>query len=123
MEYENTEIGKEQPPVVAKPVVVTGVGEEEVTFEKTKETSKKLVLRVSHPDVPEMELSKVKFERNKKLKETGLWLSKDKDGNLPYNSAVATLLRFYACGKITDLVGKTIQTTQDDNGFLIAKAY
>ena len=123
MEYENTGIGTEQPPVVAKPVSITGINEEEVFFKDAKEASLKLVLKVKHPDVPEMELGKVKFEKNKKLKETGLWLSKDNDGNLPYNSAVATLLRFYGCSKITDLVGKTIQTTQDENGFLIAKAY
>ncbi len=123
MEYENMGIGKEQPPVVAKPVVIIGYNEEEVVFEKNKETSKKLVLRVSHPDVPEMEISKVKFEKNKKLRETGLWLSKDKDGSLPHNSAIATLLRFYGCTKITELVQKTIQTTQDENGYLIAKAY
>jgi len=123
MEFENMGIGKEQPPVVAKPVSVTGYNEEDVMFEKQKETSKKLVLKVIHPDITTMEISKVKFEKNKKLKETGLWLSKDKDGNLPYNSAVATLLRFYGCGKISDIVGKTIQTTQDENGFLIVKAY
>ncbi len=123
MEYENTEIGTEQPQVEPKPVVVTGCGEEDVNFPDKKETAKKLVLKVEHPDVKDMELSKVKFEKNKKLKDTGLWLSKDKDGNLPYNSAVATLLRFYSCKKITDLVGKTIQTTQDEGGFLVAKAY
>ena len=121
MEYENTGIGKEQPLVEAKPVVVTSISEEEVVFDK--ETAKKLVLRVSHPDVPEMELGKVKFEKNKKLKDSGLWLTKDKDGNLPFNSAVSTLLRFYGCTKITELVEKKIETTQDENGYLVAKAY
>jgi len=125
MEYENVGIGKEQPKVEAKPVVVTGISEEVVTFDKKegKETSVKLVLRVSHPDIPEMEIGKVKFEKNKKLKDSGLWLTKDKDGYIPFNSAVATLLRFYGCTKVSELVEKTLQTTIDDNGYLEAKAY
>ncbi len=122
LEYENMEIGKEQPPVVAKPVIVESYSEVDVK-KGDKDIGKKLVFKVKHPDVPEMEISKVKYEKNKKLSEAGIWLQKDVDGNIPFNSALSALLRHYNCSKIADMKGKTIETTQDENGFLIAKAY
>jgi len=123
MEYENTEIGKEQPKLEAKRVKILSYEEVDVKDKNEKDIGKKLVLKVSHPDVPELEISKVKFEKAKKLKESGIWLQKDKDSNLPYNSALSHLLRHYKCSKVSELKGKEIDTTTDDNGFLIVKAY
>jgi len=70
-----------------------------------------------------VEISKVKYEKNKKLTESGLWISKDKDGKLPFLSALAHLLRFYHCNNISELKNKEIDTTADSNGYIIAKAY
>jgi len=127
MEYENVAIGEKLPPLEAKPVKVISYEEIEVITGKDKagqdKLSKKLVLKVQHPDNPELEISKVTFLRGKKLKEVGLWLQKDKDGNIPYNSALASLLRFYNCTKIADIKDKELQTTNDTEGFCIAKAY
>jgi len=123
MEYENRKIGKEQPKIEAKKVKVLSYDEVDVKDKENKEIGKKLVLKVSHPDIPELEISKVKYEKAKKLKESGIWLQKDKDNSIPFNSALAHLLRHYGCSKVSDLTGKEIGTTTDDNGFLIAKAY
>jgi len=124
MEYENIGIGKEQPPIEAKKVVINGYEVRAVKDRDGKEIGDKLVLKVKHPDVPaEMEISKVKYEKNKKIVESGLWITKDKDGNFPYLSAMAHLLKFYNCSNISKLKDKEIDTTADENGYIIAKAY
>jgi len=123
IEYANIPVGNEQPPVEAKRVIVLGYESKAVSDNVGKEIGNKLVLKVKHPDVTEMEISKVKYEKNKKLTESGLWISKDKDGKLPFLSALAHLLRFYHCNNISELKNKEIDTTADSNGYIIAKAY
>lgn len=123
IEYENISIGTEQPPVEAKRVIVLSYESKPVSNSEGKDIGNKLVLKVKHPDVPEMEISKVKYEKNKKLTESGLWISKDKDGKLPFLSALAHLLRHYHCSNIGELKNKEIDTTADLNGYIIAKAY
>jgi len=123
MVFENVEVGKEQPPIEAKRVNVIDYTEQDVKDREGKEVGTKLVLKVKHPDIPEIEISKAKYEKNKKLTESGLWLGKDKDNRLPFNSAVAHLLRFYNCRTISDMKGKDIDTVTDEGGFIIAKAY
>lgn len=123
LEFSEMEIGIEQPKIEAKKVKVLSYEEVDVKDKEQKDIGKKLVLKVSHPDVPELELSKVKYEKNKKLKESGIWLSQDGDGNIPYNAALAHLLRHYGCSKVADLKDKELDTICDDNGFLIVKAY
>ena len=123
IEYANIPVGNEQPPVEAKRVIVIGYESKAVSNNEGKEIGNKLVLKVKHPDVPEMEISKVKYEKNKKLTESGLWISKDKDGKLPFLSALAHLLRFYHCSNVSELKNKEMDTTTDENGYIIAKAY
>ena len=123
IEYEKIPIGNEQPPIEAKRVVILGYEVKVVNNSEGKEIGNKLVLKVKHPDVPEMELSKVKYEKNKKLTESGLWISKDKDGKIPFLSALAHLLKHYHCSNISDLQNKEIDTVIDENGYVIAKAY
>jgi len=123
IEYENISIGTEQPPVEAKRVIILGYEVKVVNNSEGKEIGNKLVLNVKHPDVPDMQISKVKYEKNKKLTESGLWISKDKDGKLPFLSALAHLLRFYHCNNVGELKNKEIDTTADENGYIIAKAY
>lgn len=123
MGYGDKTIGKEPEKLEPVDVEVTSFAEEPVESKEGKSIGNKLVLTVKHPKREELKLSKAKYENNKSLQESGLWLKEDEDGNLPYFSAVASLLRFYKCGSIAELVGKKIGTVQDSNGFLIAKAY
>jgi len=84
----------------------------------------KLVLKVKHPDKDEpLSLSKAKYEKNGKIETTGLWIKTDGSGNIPYFSGVAFLMRHYNVQSLKDLVGKTINTTTDSNGYLTVKAY
>ncbi len=123
IEYENIPVGNEQPPVKPEKVKITSFEVRRVHNSDGKEIGNKLVLKVKHPEVPEMEISKVKFEKNKKIVESGLWVSTDKDGNIPHTSALAHFLRFYGCQTISYLKGKEIDTTADENEYVIAKAY
>jgi hypothetical protein len=119
MKFETLGIGKEFPPLSAKKVKIEGIEEKEV-----KEFGLKLILKVKHPDVENhLEVSRVKYQLGDKLNESGLWLTKDKEGNIPFNSAVAHLLRFCECKIINGLLGKEIDTIVGEKGFLIIKAY
>lgn len=122
MEYENKKVGSELPPIGAKPVSIMSYEEVEITS-NDKVIGTKLVLRVNHPEVGEIEISKVRYEKAKKLKESGIWLNLDKDGNIPFNSALAEFLRHYKFSSIADMKDKIIETVADEGGFLIAKAY
>lgn len=115
------EIGKEQPPMVAGKVKVLDLRQEPVKFEK--DTKEKLVLKVKHSNGKDLEISQVKFEKNKKLTTSGLWLVLDQDGNLPHNSAVAHFLRHYGVKSPKQLIGMEIDTASDEGGYLIVKAY
>ena len=125
MEYENLDmkIGSEQPLIEAKKCLILSLEQKDIKDKEGKDIGVKLVMKVNHPDAGEIELSKVKYEKNSKLTESGLWLTKDKDGNIPFKSALASLLKFNNCSKLKDLNGKEINTAIDDNGFIIAKAY
>ena len=121
----NLEIGEEMPPVEPETCVVLGVFKKKVVFdegEKKKENSK-VILRLEHSAVGQVEISKVKYQKGDKLPESGLWLTKDKDGKLPYSSALAHLLRHYKLSTLKDLIGKKVDTLLDANGYLIIKAY
>ena len=121
MAYENKEVGKERARLEAKDVRIKEVKEVEVELQQGKRS--KMVLVVEHPDLPEMEISKVKYLRDNKITESGLWLTEDKDGAIPYQSAVANLLRHCKVSTIKDLKGLEIKTDLDEKGFVIAKAY
>ncbi len=121
MKYEEKEIGKETARLEPKDVKVKDIKEVEVETQQGKRT--KLVLVVEHPDLPEMEISKAKYLKEKKVVETGLWLTEDKDGNIPYLSAVAHLLRHYNLKRVKDIATTSLQTDIDEKGFIIIKAY
>lgn len=123
MKYENQTIGKEPVRLEAELVKVMSTETEQVKDGDGKDVGTKLVLNVKHSVGGELKLSKVKYERDGKITESGLWVKEDKEGNLPYNSAVANLLRHYKWSTIADLKNQEVQTTQDANGFLIVKAY
>ncbi len=58
IEYEEIQVGTEQPPIVAKRVIVLGYESKIVSNNEGKEIGNKLVLKVKHPDVTEMEIVK-----------------------------------------------------------------
>lgn len=117
-------IGKEVKPLDAKRVKVLSADIEMQKDKTGSEVGEKVSLTVQHPDKKEsIVLSKVKYETQGKVKVSGLWFKLDNDGNIPYSSALANMLRYYSVSNIDALVGKEIETTKDEDGFLVAKAY
>ena len=122
IEVIDVEIGEDKPQVIAKRVVIEGTRAEIVKFDK--EESKKLILKVRHPDVKDLiEISGAKYQQGDKLKTSGLWLKLDNEGKLPFKSAVGNLLRFLKKTKLSEIKGEQIDTITDDAGYLVVKAY
>ncbi len=86
--------------------------------------STKTVLEVEVKE-QKMKISKTKYisPRSKKLKVSGLWFVLDSEKKILGNSALAMMLRHYEAGKISDLVGKDLKLTSDDEGFLVVQSY
>lgn len=125
MEFENLEIGSKTEQLDPAKCKILEYSEKSVTFQKgdKQETNVKLVLRVKHPTGTEIEISQAKIEKhNGKLVVVGLWLNKTKDDKIPYNSAIAHLLRHMRVTRISELINREIETTEDD-GYLVAKCY
>ena len=129
IEYEDLGIGEDAPQVAAKRVHIEGYKFEKVEIDDKKTgkrtTSDKLVLVCKHPDIDStVEIGQAKYEdRSKKLAIKGLWLYKDKDNKLPFNSGVAVMLRHMGISAIKDLKGKDIDTVANEGGYLAVKAY
>lgn len=118
---DNLKIGKEIPKLEAKSCRVLHYKFEKIEFDKGSNI--KLVLTLEHPEGVEIEVSSVKYMKSKdKVDKAGLWVTKDKDENIPFNSALANLLRHYKVEDIQSLVGKDVMTIEDE-GYLIIKAY
>lgn len=123
-EFENLGVGEKQPPLEAKKVKIVGLKVEMQKDKEGKDIQNKLTLTVQYLDSDmQMDISKAKVEKAGKTKIQGLWVSKDKDGKIPYNSTLACLLRFYNCSTISEIKDKEIDTTLDDEGYIVAKAY
>lgn len=124
-EFGDTPIGdKDKSGLTAKPVTILDYEEKEVRDAKGKAIGTKLVLICQHPDTDKtVDISQLKYLNNLKVVKTGLWVNRDLDGKIPYNSAVANLLRFTKKAIVRELVNTTIETVLDDNGYLVIKAY
>jgi len=86
--------------------------------------NQKLVCEVKHPDREEnIEISAVKYERNEKLQITGLWINLDEDKKIRKNSALAFFKNFVGVKTQQELVGKELETVEDERGYLVIKAY
>lgn len=98
---------------------------ERVRIEKIeKAKGEKVVCSVKHPDREEMiDVSSVKFEKNKKLVSSGLWYNEDEDGLIAKSSALAILMNSIKAETIKELEGKEIRTVEDEQGYLCFKAY
>ncbi len=86
--------------------------------------NKKAVFSVKHPKKDEpIHISKIKCERNNKLRIVGSWFSLDDDGLIQKNSALGTLINYMNVSNLKELIGKEVDTDIDDDGFLCLKAY
>jgi len=120
---EDVGIGEDKPQVEPKRVLIEDYKIEDVKF--GTEESKKLVLQVKHPDIPDkqIEISGAKYQSGDKLKISGLWFKLDSDNKLPYNSALGNMLRFLKKVKVSDMKGDQVDTVADERGYLVVKAY
>lgn len=122
MDILDVPIGEDEPQVAAKVVVIEDVKVEEVVL--PKETARKLVLKVRHPDMQDLiDINGARYQQRDKLKSSGLWYKLDKDNNLSYGSAVAHVLRYYDKKTAKELKGTQIHTVTAENGYLLVKAY
>lgn len=124
-EIDNLSVGQKQERKGLSPnkVVVVNINEQPAN-EHTKKPQLRLVCE--HPESKQpIELNKVKFDRDGKLKAEGLWISLDAEGQLSYNSALAHLMRFYGIEKVKDLIGKQLDTVMisKEEQYLCFKAY
>ena len=121
MNYETTAIGTEER-VQLKPtkvkvvkVAVQAVGEK---------NAKKLICEVKHPAKAELiKVSAAKTESKGKLDVNGLWVNLDSKELIRKGSTLAQLLNFTNAKNIKELEGKEIDTVEDENGYLVFKAY
>lgn len=85
-----------------------------------------LVLKIKHPDKEEpISISSIKIKKFNKLKVNGLWIGRDEHGKIPYNSALAELLRRVEAKTISELVGKVVEldTLSINEPVLVVKGY
>ena len=123
-DLEHASVGDDKPGIEPAEVKIVDYVIEDVQKDG-KPIGKKLSLHVEHPNVPDkkIELSSVKYLKNKELKSSGLWVKADDDGHIVFQSALAYLLRHLKLATISDLKDKKVQTEVDDKGYLVLKAY
>ena len=104
-------------------VEIKEVNTEEVSFEKGQKGTK-LICSVKHPDKEELiKISSVLHIVNGNVKKPGLWIMKDKEGNLQKGSGLAVLMQKFGANNVGELVGKKVPTELDKNNYLTIKAY
>ncbi|HDZ61017.1 MAG TPA: hypothetical protein ENH46_04895 [Candidatus Pacearchaeota archaeon] len=86
--------------------------------------SKKVIFTVKHPDREEtIEISAVKYEKNKGLIVSGLWFNLDEDEKIKKGSALALCMGFFKVENLKGFEGLEIPTTEDERGYLCIKSY
>lgn len=105
-------------------VVIKNIKLETPNNKEGKELKDKFVFECKHPDKETLiEISKVKYEKKGKLEIAGTWKSTDDTGQLLKNSATANLLRHNQAETVKQMIGKTVETTTEKDGYLVFKAY
>jgi hypothetical protein len=118
-----TGIGDKKNMLLPKKVKVKFVSIKKQKDKSNEEIGEKVVLSCKHPDREELiDISKVKYEDRGKVRYGGLWFKLDKDGKIPFNSALAHLLRSADVTIPSELNNKELDTTNDDDNFIIFKA-
>jgi hypothetical protein len=124
MDKEEVGVGTKKESLQAKSVIVESTLIEMQKDKEQRAIGEKVTLVCQYPDrAKPLEISKVQYLKDKKIVIHGLWYKVDENGMIPYSSALAHLLRYEGCKNLKDLKGKKVETTTDENGFLIAKAY
>ena len=104
--------------------VVKAVSIETVKRKTGEIVGDKVVLSIQHPDAQDfVALSSVAYLKDKSVKQSALWYMEDSEGNIPKNSAVAEVMRFYKKNKLREFEGTAINIEVDDKGYLCIKAY
>lgn len=79
---------------------------------------------VKHPSKEDLiKVSQVKYVKNNKIEQSGLWYHEDEDQLIVKNSALAVFLRHVGVGNISELTGKTLLVEPGRDGYLAFKAY
>jgi len=117
------EIGKielEKKSLEPKKVKIVEIAIVEVGEKKNK----KVNCIVEHPDYKDgtITISSVAYLKDKKVDNSGLWYNLDDEENIQKGSALATFLESTGSNKLSELVGKEVETELDGN-YLIFKAY
>lgn len=108
----------------AKKVMCIGIEEYTPNDKEGKEQRAKVVLEVNHPDRDvAIKISKAKYEKDGVLKTAGMWITLGDDGKLVGTCALALVMKHYGLAKPKEFVGKDLETTTDEKGYLIIKAY
>jgi len=84
----------------------------------------KVEFEVKHPDREDnFKVSSVAFLADKKVKNTGTWMTLDEDGNIQKGCALAQLLIKIGATNLDETKGKTCESELDTKGYLCFKAY
>jgi len=122
-EWLNLEVGTEELTTL-KPMKVKILEVEKKSVGEEKKNLEKLNCICKHPDREEtLQLSSIKYESKGKLQTVTLWINKDSKGLIRKGSALAIFLNHLNIKNVQGLVGKEIETTTDDKGYLCFKVY
>lgn len=111
-----------------KPVEVIDVQvvQQQMKDKKTgKDISKEIVnVHCKHPDKEEtIEIRKAEVREGKTLEVRGLWVTLDEENKINKNSALGRFMQHTQINRLKDLKGEKLETTTNDGGFLVFKAY
>jgi len=120
-----TPIGTREPEKLKPGIVkIDSISIDDVENKEGNIVGKKAVCLCKHPDKDELvAISSAKYQFGDKLKIGGLWFNKDKDGNIPKNSALAHLMKKTGAETPSQLSGKEVETIKDDKEYLCFKVY
>jgi hypothetical protein len=120
----NATIGKEPEPLKPQRVKIEAVDIEPVSKSNGDFVGNKLVFSVKYPDMETpIKISQAKIQKGDKVKVVGTWFNPEDDAyEIPFNSAVAHILRLLDVGTIPECIGKEIDTTSEGS-YLVFKVY
>ena len=115
---------KESVKLQAGSFAIEAVSVEPVKKKTGEPVGEKVVLSIKHPDAQDLvALSSAAYLKNKSVKQSALWYQEDQEHNIPKNSALAEVMKFYKVESLRQFQGKVVQTEIDDKGYLCIKAY
>ena len=125
MEKTKVKIGSPVEPLKPRDCLVESVNIVAVSDKNEVPVGDKVVLTCKHPDkVETIDISKVKYlKRGTKVATSGIWFTLGNDGLIPANSALASMLKYYEAEVVDEMVGQKIQTSTDEEGYLVVKAF